>query len=122
MKIFNEQHDMFRQTVRSFVEKAFAEVDRQSDWSGEGVDEIGKCAKTGKILVKVDSRYFRPTEVDLLIGNPAKAKRLLGWEATTTLDELCAEMVREDLKVIAREAETRRPDEERPAALYVIKS
>ncbi|QNQ07666.1 GDP-mannose 4,6-dehydratase [Sphingomonas alpina] len=110
------------QTVRSFVEKAFAEVDKKIDWSGTGVDEVGTCSKTGKTLVKVDPRYFRPTEVDLLIGNPAKAKRLLGWEATTTLDELCAEMVREDLKVIAREAETRRPDEERPAALYVIKS
>ena len=110
------------QTVRSFVEKAFAEVDVKIDWSGEGVDEVGVCANTGKTLVKVDPRYFRPTEVDLLIGNPAKAKRLLGWEATTTLDELCAEMVREDLKVIAREAEQRRPDEERPSALYAIKS
>ena len=110
------------QTVRSFVELAFAEVDMKIDWSGEGVDEVGVCANTGKTLVKVDPRYFRPTEVDLLIGNPAKAKRLLGWEATTTLDELCAEMVREDLKVIAREAEQRRPDEERPSALYAIKS
>ena len=110
------------QTVRSFVELAFAEVDTAIDWSGEGVDEVGVCAKTGKTLVKVDPRYFRPTEVDLLIGNPAKAKRLLGWEATTTLAELCAEMVREDLKVIAREAKSRRPDEERPSALYAIKS
>ena len=110
------------QTVRSFVELAFAEVDTKIDWSGEGVDEVGVCAKTGETLVKVDPRYLRPTEVDLLIGNPAKAKRLLGWEATTTLAELCAEMVREDLKVIAREAEQRRPDEERPSALYAIKS
>ncbi|MFA6125292.1 MAG: GDP-mannose 4,6-dehydratase [Sphingomonas sp.] len=109
------------QTVRSFVELAFAEVDTQISWSGEGVDEVGVCAKTGKTLVKVDPRYFRPTEVDLLIGNPAKAKRVLGWEATTTLGELCAEMVREDLKVIAREAAQRRPDEERPASLYAIK-
>ena len=109
------------QTVRSFVELAFAEVDIGIDWQGTGVDETGLCARTGKTLVKVDPRYFRPTEVDLLIGNPAKAKRLLGWEATTTLAELCAEMVREDLKVIAREAEQRRPDEERPAALYSIK-
>ncbi len=109
------------QTVRSFVDKAFAEVDVQIDWTGSGVDEIGTCAKTGRALVKVDARYFRPTEVELLIGNPAKAKRLLGWEATTTLDELCAEMVREDLKVIAREAETRRPDEERPAVPLTIK-
>ena len=110
------------QTVRSFVELAFAEVDVSIDWSGDGVDEIGVCAKTGSTLVKVDPRYFRPTEVDLLIGNPAKAKRLLGWEATTTLAQLCAEMVREDLKVIAREAESRRPDEERPSTLYANKS
>ena len=109
------------QTVRSFVELAFAEVDVKIDWRGEGVDEVGLCAATGKTLVKVDPRYFRPTEVDLLIGNPAKAKRLLGWEATTTLAELCAEMVREDLKVIAREAESRRPDEERPSTLYAMK-
>jgi len=107
--------------VRSFVELAFAEVDVTIDWSGEGVDEVGVGAKTGKTLVKVDPRYFRATEVDLLIGDPGKAKRLLGWEATTTLAELCAEMVREDLKVIAREAEQRRPDEERPASLYAIK-
>lgn len=109
------------QTVRSFVELAFAEVDMAIDWSGSGAEEIGRCRKTGKTLVKVDPRYFRPTEVDLLIGNPAKAKRLLGWEATTTLAELCAEMVREDLKLIAQEAATRRPDEERPTALYAIK-
>jgi GDPmannose 4,6-dehydratase len=108
------------QSVRSFVELAFAEVDAQIEWSGAGVDEVGTCAKTGKVLVRIDPRYFRPTEVDLLIGNPAKAERLLGWKATTTLAELCAEMVREDLKVVAREAEARRPDEERPASLYAI--
>jgi GDPmannose 4,6-dehydratase len=106
------------QTVRSFVELSFAETGVTLDWSGSGVDEVGRCAKTGKVLVKIDPRYFRPTEVDLLIGDPAKAKRVLGWEATTTLAELVAEMVREDLKTIAREAETRRPDEERPASLY----
>ncbi|MEG3149808.1 GDP-mannose 4,6-dehydratase [Sphingomonas sp. ZT3P38] len=106
------------QTVRSFVELSFAETGVTIDWSGSGVDEVGRCAKTGKVLVKIDPRYFRPTEVDLLIGDPAKAKRVLGWEATTTLAELVAEMVREDLKTIAREAETRRPDEERPASLY----
>ena len=110
------------QTVRSFVELAFAEVDTTIEWSGTGVNEIGTCARTGKPLVQIDPRYFRPTEVDLLIGNPAKAERLLGWKATTTLADLCAEMVREDLKVVAREAQARRPDEERPASLYSIKS
>ncbi|MES1973253.1 MAG: GDP-mannose 4,6-dehydratase [Pseudomonadota bacterium] len=108
-------------TVRSFVEFAFAEVGISIDWSGQGIDEIGRCTKTGKTLVKVDPRYFRPTEVELLIGNPAKAKRVLGWEATTTLAELVSEMVAEDLKAVAREAEIRRPDEERPSSLYAIK-
>ena len=108
------------QSVRSFVDLAFAEVGVTIDWRGKGVEEVGLCATTGRTLVEVDPRYFRPTEVDLLIGNPAKAKRLLGWEATTTLAELCAEMVREDLKVIAREAESRRPDEDRPALAAAI--
>ena len=107
-------------TVRKFVELAFAETGITLDWAGQGVDEIGRCAKTGKTLVKVDPRYFRPTEVDLLIGDPAKAKRLLGWEATTTLAELVSEMVSEDIKAVAREAETRRPDEERPGSLRAI--
>ena len=108
-------------TVRTFVELAFAEVGITLEWSGQGVDEVGRCTKTGKILVKVDPRYFRPTEVELLIGDPAKAKRMLGWEATTTLAELVSEMVRADLKAVAREAETRRPDEERPISLYATK-
>jgi len=108
-------------TVRTFVELAFAEAGISLEWSGQGVDEVGRCTKTGKILVKVDPRYFRPTEVELLIGDPAKAKRMLGWEATTTLAELVSEMVRADLKAVAREAETRRPDEERPISLYATK-
>jgi GDPmannose 4,6-dehydratase len=107
-------------TVRTFVELAFAETGIMLDWSGDGVDEVGRCTKTGKTLVKVDPRYFRPTEVDLLIGDPAKAKRLLGWEAKTTLAELVSEMVCEDIKAVAREAETRRPDEERPGSLRAI--
>ena len=109
------------QTVRSFVEAAFAETEVRIEWRGTGTGETGVCARTGKTLVKVDPRYFRPTEVDLLIGNPAKAKALLGWEATTTLAELCAEMVREDLKTVAREAATRRPDEEAPIALHAAR-
>ncbi len=90
-------------TVREFVELAFREVDIEIAWSGEGVDEIGSCAKTGRTLVKVDPRYFRPTEVDILIGNPAKAKQKLGWSATVKLPELVAEMVRSDLETIKRE-------------------
>ena len=91
------------QTVRSFVEKAFAEVGITIVWSGEGVNEVGKDAATGRELVLVDPRYFRPTEVDLLIGDPSKAKAKLGWQATTTLQELVSEMVAEDLKAVAEE-------------------
>ena len=82
------------ETVRHFVELAFAELDREIVWQGGGVDEIGKDAKTGDVLVEIDPRYFRPTEVDLLIGDPSKAKEKLGWEAKIELEELVSEMVR----------------------------
>ncbi|MDB2389794.1 GDP-mannose 4,6-dehydratase [Alphaproteobacteria bacterium] len=85
------------ETVRKFVELAFSEIDRRIIWEGEGIDEIGRDAKTNKILVRVDPKYFRPSEVDLLIGNPAKAKRVLGWEAKIELEELASEMVKVSL-------------------------
>lgn len=91
-------------TVRSFVNKAFAAINITLDWRGEGVDEKGYNAATGDCLIEVDPRYFRPTEVELLIGDPAKAKEKLGWEATTTLTEMVAEMVTNDLDVVLREA------------------
>ena len=81
------------ETVRHFVELAFAEVGREIVWHGEGVHELGKDAKTGAVLVEIDPRYFRPTEVELLIGNPQKAKNILGWEAKIELEELVSEMV-----------------------------
>ncbi|MDB2476863.1 GDP-mannose 4,6-dehydratase [Alphaproteobacteria bacterium] len=80
-------------TVRRFVELAFAEVGRDILWEGAGVDEVGKDTKSGDILVKIDPRYFRPTEVDCLIGDPSKAKKKLGWEAKIGLEELVVEMV-----------------------------
>lgn len=83
-------------TVRQFVEYAFEEIGVELAWKGSGVDEIGYDAKTGKVLVRIDPRYFRPAEVDFLWGNPAKAKRELGWEARTDLRELCRMMVRYD--------------------------
>jgi GDPmannose 4,6-dehydratase len=89
-------------TVRSFVEKSFAKVGVPVEWRGEGVDEKGYDAGSGQCVVEIDPRYFRPTEVDLLIGNPAKARSKLGWAHETNLDQLVAEMVREDLKVMAR--------------------
>jgi GDPmannose 4,6-dehydratase len=94
-------------TVRSFVDKAFAAIGVTLDWRGEGVDEKGFDAATGTCLVEVDSRYFRPTEVELLIGDPTKAKEKLGWEATITLSEMVAEMVTHDLDVVQREANRR---------------
>ena len=81
------------ETVRRFVQLAFAEVNREIVWAGDGVDEVGKDAATGDVLVQIDPRYFRPTEVDLLIGDPSKAKNLLGWEAKIGLEELVREMV-----------------------------
>lgn len=89
--------------VREFVELAFSHVGRTIAWEGEGVDEIGRDASTGQELVRIDPRYFRPTEVDLLIGDPAKAKAKLGWTATTTFQELVAEMVVHDLELAERE-------------------
>ena len=93
-------------TVRSFVEKSFSKVGIQIEWRGEGVDEKGFDAGSGQCVVQIDPRYFRPTEVDLLIGNPAKARKQLGWHHETSLDQLVAEMVREDLKVMARNVPT----------------
>nr|WP_105386094.1 GDP-mannose 4,6-dehydratase [Neorhizobium alkalisoli] len=93
-------------TVRSFVEKSFAKVGMPIEWRGEGVDEKGYDVTSGQCVVEIDPRYFRPTEVDLLIGNPAKAHQKLGWKHETNLDQLVAEMVREDLKVMARNVPT----------------
>ncbi|WP_343698269.1 GDP-mannose 4,6-dehydratase [Caulobacter sp.] len=89
--------------VRDFVAKAFSEVGITINWSGAGVDEKGTCAETGKVLVEVDPRYFRPTEVELLIGDPTKAKTKLGWVHETKWEQLCAEMVAADMINVARE-------------------
>jgi len=85
-------------SVRDFVERAFAYVDIKIDWSGAGEAEVGKNAETGEVLIEIDPRYFRPTEVDLLIADPSKAKKVLGWRATSTFDELVSEMMVADLK------------------------
>jgi GDPmannose 4,6-dehydratase len=89
--------------VRDFVAKAFSEVGITINWSGEGVNEKGACAETGKVLVEVDPRYFRPTEVELLIGDPTKAKTKLGWVHETKWEQLCAEMVAADMINVAKE-------------------
>ncbi|WP_018702946.1 GDP-mannose 4,6-dehydratase [Anaeromusa acidaminophila] len=85
------------QTVRSFVEKAFAEVGMELLWQGQGVNERGIDKATGTVVVEVDPRYFRPTEVELLLGDAAKAKTKLGWLPSTSLDELVHMMVKKDL-------------------------
>jgi GDPmannose 4,6-dehydratase len=90
-------------SVREFVELAFGHVGRRITWRGTGVDETGIDEKTGATVVQVDPNYFRPTEVDELLGDPSKAKAKLGWEAKTTFKELVAEMVDADLKQIERE-------------------
>ena len=89
--------------VRDFVTEAFAQTGVTLRWKGEGVNERGLCAETGRVYVEIDPRYFRPTEVDLLIGNPAKAKAKLGWTHETKWQQLCAEMVAADLITVAKE-------------------
>jgi GDPmannose 4,6-dehydratase len=90
-------------SVREFVELAFQQVGRTIEWRGHGADEAGIDARTGKELVRVDPRYFRPTEVDLLLGDPRKAHQQLGWRHATTFGELVAEMVQSDLKTVPAE-------------------
>lgn len=90
-------------SVRDFVNAAFNEIGITLEWQGAGLDEKGINAKTGELLVEVDERYFRPTEVETLLGDPAKAKEILGWSAEISLDEMVSEMVREDLKDAERD-------------------
>lgn len=92
-------------TVRSFVEAAFKAVDIGIEWKGTGIDERGYEVGTGKVLIEVDSAYFRPTEVELLIGDPTKAREKLGWTYISTLSEMVAEMVASDLLVVKQESD-----------------
>ena len=91
------------QTVRHFVSRSFACCGIDLIWEGEGESERGINPKDGKVLVQVDPRYYRPTEVDLLVGDPAKAKKLLGWKHHYTLDQLIQEMVESDLALFGRD-------------------
>jgi GDPmannose 4,6-dehydratase len=90
-------------SVRDFVNAAAKELSIEMRWEGNGVDEKGFNAATGKCIVQVDPRYFRPTEVETLLGDPTKAREKLGWTPKTTFHELVAEMVREDLKSAERD-------------------
>ena len=95
-------------SIREFVELAFGHVGRKIEWRGTGVDEKGVDAATGDVLIEVDPRYFRPTEVDLLLGDPSKAHAKLGWKHTTTFPALVCEMMSSDLARFEREAAGRR--------------
>jgi len=91
-------------SVREFVERAFAHVGRRISWRGSGADEVGVDEGSGKEIVHIDKHYFRPTEVDELLGDAQKARAKLGWAPKTTFAELVAEMVEADLKVVEQEA------------------
>jgi GDPmannose 4,6-dehydratase len=85
-------------SVREMVETAFAEVGVDITWEGNGADEVGKESSTGQVLVRIDPRYFRPAEVDMLLGDASKAREKLGWKPRITFQEMIKDMVREDLK------------------------
>lgn len=93
----NETH-----SVREFVERSFACIDVELEWRGEGEEEVGVCTKTGRILVRVDPAYYRPTEVDLLLGDSTKAREKLGWVPKTSFPDLVKEMVASDLASVKR--------------------
>ncbi len=89
-------------TVRDFVERSFRCVGIDIDWVGKDEKEVGINRANGKEIVKIDPKYFRPTEVDLLIGDPSKAKKQLGWESKTSLDELISMMIEHDLAAVKK--------------------
>ena len=86
-------------TVRDFLKMAFQFIGIELEFEGTGIQEVGICTKTNKTLVKIDPRYFRPTEVELLIGNSSKARNLLGWKTNYTLNDICQEMIYADLSL-----------------------
>ena len=95
-------------TVRDFIENAFIEINETIIWQGKGEHEIGVSKNTNKTLIEVDKRYFRPTEVNYLLGDASKAKKILGWKAKAKFSDLVKEMVKEDLKLVDLEQKTRR--------------
>lgn len=95
-------------TVREFVKTAFAKAGMDIEFEGSGVDEVARDVKTGKVVVKVNKNFFRPAEVELLIGNPEKAESKLGWKRQICFDELVNRMVNNDLELVASEIEKKR--------------
>jgi GDPmannose 4,6-dehydratase len=94
-----------KHSVREFVERAFDHVGRPIEWRGKGAGETGVCARSGQILVQIDPRYHRPTEVELLLGDPGKARQKLGWRHKTSFPDLVREMVESDRKQVRLERE-----------------
>ena len=92
-------------TVREFVEAAFKAVDIAVNWEGSGVEEIGRDAATGKVIVRVNKQFFRPAEVDVLLGNPAKAEKALGWKREINFQQLVERMVKNDLAQLSGEVQ-----------------
>jgi GDPmannose 4,6-dehydratase len=96
----NETH-----SIREFIEEAFMNLGEEIIWKGKGVDETGMIKSSGKEVIRIDPRYFRPTEVDLLVGNPAKAMEMLGWKPKTTFRELVKIMIESDFEKAKRRSE-----------------
>ncbi|RYE54418.1 MAG: hypothetical protein EOP48_12380, partial [Sphingobacteriales bacterium] len=95
-------------TVRDFLKMSFQYAGLPITFEGEGINEIAICSSTGRTLVKIDPAYFRPTEVELLVGDASKAKKLLNWQAKTSVDELCREMTYADLYRTEQEIQQKR--------------
>ncbi len=91
-----------KHSVREFVDTVFKQLEIELYWEGEGINEVGIEKKTGKVRIKINKNYYRPTEVDLLIGDPKKANKILGWEAKTKFKELAQIMVKSDLEKITK--------------------
>ena len=90
-------------SIRDFCEMAFREIGIGIEWEGEGLDEVGKDKENGTVLISVDPKFFRPTEVDYLLGDPSKALKILGWKPEITIDEMVKEMVLSDLALMKKD-------------------
>ena len=90
------------ETVRTFASLSFANIGIDLDWHGEGTEEVGVDRATGKIVVAVDEKYYRPAEVEILVGDSSKARQELGWESRTSLEQLSQLMVESDLEKVAQ--------------------
>ena len=107
-------------SVREFVELAFHQVGIKLDWRGTGTQEKGVEAVSGRVLVEIDPRYFRPVEVDVLIGDPSKARQKLGWHHKVSFEELVAEMVQHDRGLVKQQTERSDPPTQREKKSFAL--